>query len=212
MSNGWLHASLVANSSFAEACISSIVEVRRIVFIVLILLLAGGYSLQAKAVAASPAAAPDSLPVPKNIREMMFYLQRDPNANTVVYELNRNSAGAVDEKQPIHPFWIRYADDGERKELNYIQRKFAYGLNTKKLGNGSYELTFVCYSKLPLYLRKAPGRKYHIYVTINQQEAMLDRVYVRIEGGTFWVPNVVYVELKGRDAATGKVVTERFKP
>ncbi|QCR24881.1 DUF4833 domain-containing protein [Pontibacter sp. SGAir0037] len=142
----------------------------------------------------------------------MFFVQRDPNANTVVYELNRTAQGTLDEKEPVHAFWIRYADGGEQKELNYIQRKFAYGLNTKKLGKDSYELKFVSYSKLVLYLRKGTDGKFHVYTTINQKEAILDRVFVRIEGGTFWVPNVLYVELKGRDAATGKAVTGRFKP
>ncbi len=154
----------------------------------------------------------DSLPVPKGIKHMLFYVQRDPNANTVVYELNKTADGKLNEKEPVHAFWIRYADGGERKELNYVQRRFAYGLHTKKMGNDSYELTFVSYAKLALYLRKAPDGNYHVYTTIHKQEAILDRVFVRVEGGSFWVPNVVYVELKGRNAATGKAVTERFKP
>jgi hypothetical protein len=37
-------------------------------------------------------------------------------------------------------------------------------------------------------------------------------VFIKIEGGSFWLPNVIYVELKGIDPATGKEITERFKP
>nr|WP_255594348.1 DUF4833 domain-containing protein [Pontibacter sp. HSC-14F20] len=154
----------------------------------------------------------DTLPVPKGVKELLFYVQRDPNANTVVYELNRSAQGALNETEPIHPFWIRYADGGERRELNYVQRKFAYGVNTKKLGKDNYELKFVSYGKLALYLRKDTEGRYNVYTTINKKEAILDRVFVRIEGGTFWVPNVLYVELSGYDAATGKAVTGRFKP
>nr|WP_255749410.1 DUF4833 domain-containing protein [Pontibacter liquoris] len=166
--------------------------------------------------AASPAtgfvAAPDSLPVPKNIRHMKFYVQRDPNANTVIYQLNTTPQGKLNEKEPIHVFWIRYAEGGERRELNYVQRRFAYGLQTRKLAQDHYELKFVCYNKLPLYLRKANDGHHYVYTTINQKEAILDSIFVRIKGGTFWVPNVLYVELKGRDAATGKALTGRFKP
>ncbi|CAM3793941.1 DUF4833 domain-containing protein [Pontibacter korlensis] len=177
---------------------------------VLLLLMCGSlYSTNAFAKVSKTEAKQDSLPVPKG---MMFYVQRDPNANTVIYELNKTAQGSLDENEPIHPFWIRYAEGGEHKELNYIQRKFAYGLNTKKLGKDSYELKFVCYSKLALYLRKGNDGAYHVLCKINNREAVLDRIFVRIEGGTFWVPNVLYVELKGRDAATGKMVTERFKP
>ncbi|WP_347156856.1 DUF4833 domain-containing protein [Pontibacter chitinilyticus] len=153
----------------------------------------------------------DSFPVPKGIRNLLFYVQRDPNANTVIYQLNQTEQGGLNEQEPVHIFWIRYADKGERKELNYIQRKFAYGLKYKKIGKDSYELEFVSYPKLPLYLRKAADGKYHVYATINQKQAILDRIFVRIQGGTFWVPNVLYVELKGKDATTGKVVIERIK-
>ncbi|MFT2010728.1 DUF4833 domain-containing protein [Pontibacter sp. 13R65] len=162
-----------------------------------------GTGLEAKA---------DTLPVPKNVKNLKFYVQRDPNANTVVYQLNEVSPGVLNEQEPIHVFWIRYAEGGEQKELNYVQRKFAYGLNTKKLGKDNYELKFVCYSKLSLYLRKAADGKFNVCTTINEKEAILDRVFVRVEGGTFWVPNVLYVELKGRDAATGKPISSRFKP
>lgn len=154
----------------------------------------------------------DTLPVPKGIKNMMFYLQRDPNTNTVVYEQNQLEKGGLDEKDPIHVYWIRYADGGEKKDLSYLQRKFAYGLTSKKLGKDSYELKFVCYSKLPLYLKKATDGKYHVYVSINGKQAILNRIFVRIDGGTFWVPNVLYVELKGTDPVTGKAVSERFKP
>nr|WP_256488682.1 DUF4833 domain-containing protein [Pontibacter sp. HSC-36F09] len=178
----------------------------------LLLLYTGISSTSANSPAGIAEAKADSLPVPKGIKDLKFYVQRDPNANTVVYELNRNAKGLLNEAEPIRIYWIRYADGGERKELNYIQRKFAYGLNTKKLGKDNYELKFVSYGKLPLYLRKAKDGKYHVYTTINKQEAILNRVFVRIEGGTFWVPNVLYVELSGYDAATGKAVTGRFKP
>lgn len=165
-----------------------------------------------EAIASSPGRESDSLPVPKGIKDLMFYVQRDPNTNTVVYELNRTAQGTLDEKEPVHAFWIRYADGNEYKELNYIQRKFAYGLNATKQDKDTYELKFACYSKLSLFLRRSTDGRYRIYTTINQREAILDRVFVRIEGGTFWVPNVLYVELSGRDAATDNLITERFKP
>jgi hypothetical protein len=160
----------------------------------------------------SAGGASDSLPVPKNVKDLLFYVQRDPDANTVIYQLNRNAEGQLDEAEPISIFWIRYAQGGVRKELNYIQRKFAYGLNTKKLAKDHYEVTFVSYDKLKLYLRKNSQGAFQVYTRINQEQAPLDRVFVRIEGGTFWVPNVLYVELKGREAASGKAVMERFKP
>jgi len=80
------------------------------------------------------------------------------------------------------------------------------------LGNGKYDIRFVSYKKFPLTLMKGTDGKYHIFATISQRQFIVNRVFVRIEGGSFWVPNVRFVEFKGTDPATGKEVTERFKP
>ena len=58
----------------------------------------------------------------------------------------------------------------------------------------------------------AKDNKYHVFTTINNKDAILNRVFLKVEGGSFWIPNVVYLELKGIDVATGKEVMERFKP
>ena len=79
--------------------------------------------------------------------------------------------------------------------------------------NGNYKLHFVSYKKQALLLsRSAKDNKYHVYANINRREALLNRIFLKVEGGTFWAPNVVYMELKGWDISTGKEVVERFKP
>jgi len=160
------------------------------------------------AVAAAPAGTP--FPVPSGITNQLFYLQRDPNTNTVIYQLNVNSTGKLDEDEPINVFWIRYAEQGEKKDLNFIQRKFAYGLSAKKLATDKYELKFAAYDKVRFFLMRSPADKaFHVYATIANKQIVLERVYLRIEGGTFWVPNVKYIEFKGWNAATREPVVER---
>jgi hypothetical protein len=152
------------------------------------------------------------LPVPKGVNNLLFYVQRDPNINTIVYELNVNSKGVLDEKEPVKIYWLRYGDGEGKKDLSYIQRKFAYGLHVKKISAEKYELTFVSYGKRTFHLMKGTDGKFHVYATINNKQAILNRVFVRIEGGSFWVPNVVYAEFNGLDPATEKEVMERFNP
>ncbi|TAG11911.1 MAG: DUF4833 domain-containing protein, partial [Sphingobacteriia bacterium] len=42
---------------------------------------------------------------------------------------------------------------------------------------------------------------------------ILNRVFIRIDaGGSLFKPNIVYIELKGTELATGKTIVERFKP
>jgi len=116
-------------------------------------------------------------------------------------------------ENPVHVYWIKYNERGQKEELNFIQRKFAYGLVTKPLDNGKFDVRFVSYKKYPLSLmRSASDNKYHMYATIDKKQVILNRIFLKIEGGTFWVPNVVYVEVKGIDPVTGKEIVERFKP
>jgi hypothetical protein len=155
--------------------------------------------------------SPIKFPTPKGITNQLFYLQRDPNRNTLIYELNVDKSGNIEEDQPVLAYWIRYDENQVKKDLSYVQRKFAYGIDAKKLGKDQFELRFVSHKKLPLYLvRSAEDKKFHVYVTINSKKLLLDRIFVRIEGGSFWLPNVKYVELRGINQANNSLVTERL--
>lgn len=154
---------------------------------------------------------PPGFPVPKGVSNQLFYLQRDPNTNTIICQLNVDEDGVLDQKSPVNVFWLRYAEGGKRTELNYIQRKFAYGVTSKQLSPEKYELKFVSYGKYPMYLMKGKDKKYHVYSKVANRQAILNSVYVHIVGGTFWVPNVVYVEFKATDPDTGEQLTERIK-
>lgn len=151
-----------------------------------------------------------NFPVPAADTNRLFYLQRTPNTNTIVYELNYDK-GVLNEKEPVHVFWIRYGEQGQRAELSFIQRSFAYGVKTKAVAKDRYELRFVSYKKAAMQLVKAADNKYHIYATINQKMAILNRIFIHINGGSFWSPNIEYVDLEGIDPATGKGISERRK-
>ena len=156
--------------------------------------------------------SPLKFPTPKGIANQLFYLQRDPNTNTIICELNADAKGVVNKDEPVLVYWIRYADENEKKELGYVQRKFAYGIESKALGKDQYELRFVAHKKLPMYLTKSAGdKKYHVYVTVNNKKIEIERIFLRIEGGSFWLPNVKYVEIRGINTATNNLITERIK-
>lgn len=178
---------------------------------VVALLIASTFSLGNVAKAQSDP-SPITFPTPKGVKNQLFYLQRDPNTNTIICELNVDGDGEIIKDNPIKVYWIRYQDNKEKKDLNYIQRKFAYGMESEAIGNNRYKLHFVSYKKFPLYLMKSSvDNKYHVYVTANNKKIQLERIFLRIEGGTFWVPNVKYVELKGINQANGAPIVERIK-
>jgi len=156
----------------------------------------------------------DTFPVPSSNSNQLFYLQRTSNTNTIVCELNYDKNGQLDEESPVHVFWLRFQHEGGiRKELTYIQRNFAYGIKSEAIGNGNYRIWFVSYKKVKFLLTRSPkDNKYYAIATINQKPAILRRMFVKIDGGSFWSPNVVYMEMKGTDPVTGKEEVERFKP
>lgn len=154
----------------------------------------------------------DTFPIPPNNSNSLFYLQRTPNSNTIICELNE-TGGVLDKDEPVRVLWIRYSEQRQREDLTWIQRHFAYGLKERDLGNDEYELRFVSYKKIPMYLRRSPvDNKRHVFVSIDGKQAILQRVYIRIDpGGSFWSPNVKYLELKGVDTQNGKELVERIK-
>ena len=155
--------------------------------------------------------SPLNFPTPKNIDNMLFYIQRDPNTNTAIYAINYQENGKINKSNPIKTYWIRYAEKGEKKDLNYIQRKFGYGIESKTVNNEEFELQFVSYKKLPLTLKKIDSdQKYHVFVNVNQKKIQVEKIFVRIEGGSFWLPNVKYAEVTGIDASSNKTITERM--
>ncbi|MNY61107.1 hypothetical protein D3C86_1977470 [compost metagenome] len=63
-----------------------------------------------------------------------------------------------------------------------------------------------------MYLMESnEDRKFHVYVTVNNKKIELDKIFLRIEGGSFWLPNVKYVELTGTNTANKTRIVERIK-
>lgn len=152
----------------------------------------------------------NSLPTPRG-NNLLFFLQRNPNANTVIYELNLKADGLPDKANPIKSSWIRYAEDGSSKELSLVEQKFAYGIKCKALENDVYEIRLVAYKSMPLYLKKAEtDDRYRIYIKDEGKDLLLKRVFVRVNGGTFWYPKVEYIDLITTSSATGMELLKRI--
>jgi len=190
----------------------------------LFMLLSAVTTLHAGAQAAHPATKPpatahppvrdaqDTFPIPPHNHNSLFYLQRTPNTNTIICELNEKN-GTPDKDDPVHVLWVRYTEQKQRQELSFLQRHFAYGIKSQPLGNDKYELHFISYKKLLLLLKKSTvDNQHHVYATILGKEAILTRIYIKINpGGSFWSPNVEYIELKGTDPDSGKELMQRIK-
>ncbi len=149
------------------------------------------------------------LPIP-NEKHQLFYLQRDPDANTIVYVLNLED-GQLNQSNPVLAYWIRYADSGKIEKLTFFQRKMAYGISQKEIEPGVYELHIQAYKALKIILCPHPKTgKYQPLVRIEGHDIILNRIFARINGGSFLKPNVEYFEISGQRVDNGKKVDYRF--
>ncbi len=158
---------------------------------------------------------PAEFPVPNGKENMLFYVQRTFNKNTLIYELNLTKHNTVNVVEPVKIYWVNYATDGKEEQLNYIQKKYAYGLEHQMtdLVKQTFCLNFVSYKKQLLYLIKNERtQKYGIYTKVNKTTIRVERIFVNIEGGSFWFPKVTHILLSGVNAANGEPVTEKIIP
>lgn len=156
----------------------------------------------------------DVFPVPTGIKNMLFYVQRSLNKNTIIYELNYNSSGDLNELEPIKSYWVNYSGKSDIEPLSFIQRKYAYGLNVQLLDKekGSFCFNFVSYKKQQLYLIRSPDTKYNVYSYFNGKMVIVHRIYIHIEGGSFWTPKITYIEVSAKDPSKNEEITEKIIP
>ena len=156
-----------------------------------------------------------AFPHPEGINNLLFYIQRAKDINTIIYELNIDESGNLVEDNPIKPYWIRYAEDKQVMPLTMIQQKFAYGLKMKTIDekNKIYQFCFVSYHKKYFYLRQnKKDKKFHVYGKINNKLAELDNIFINIQGGSFWFPKIEYVAINAKDIKSKEKIVEKVIP
>lgn len=163
---------------------------------------------------ASSFKTPETFPVPTGFKNMLFYVQRSINVNTIVYELNTSHNGEINKVEPIKYYWVNYSGASDIEPLNYIQKKYAYGLEVKLLDSEklNYCFNFVSYKKQVLYLINTGDKHYKVYSNFNGKMVVVNRIYVHIEGGGFWTPKIKYIEVLATDPQKNETVKEKIIP
>lgn len=152
---------------------------------------------------------PSDYPVPEASDNLLFYIQRNQNKNTVVYNLNKNNCGHIHHDFPMKVSWINYSDGGERKELNAFQNKLAYGYHSSIINNDAFEFHFVSYEKLKFFIGKQKDGNFKAMVKMNNELSILNNVYVYSEEyGVF--PQVKFIELFGTSLCGQESTYERI--
>jgi len=152
---------------------------------------------------------PANYPIPEKTDDLLFYIQRNQNKNTVVYNLNRNCDGCVNQEFPMQVSWINYSDGGVKMNLNQFQNKLAYGYKSKIINHDTFEFHFVSYEKLRFFIGKHDDGNYRVALKINNMMSALSNVYVYAEEfGVF--PQVKFIELYGSSLSDAKPIYQRI--
>ena len=145
-------------------------------------------------------------------RNSLFKIGRSKDANEIFYEVKTTTSGSLDLKEPVKIYWIKYTENNEIEPLTMIQQKFAYGLKFLEVTTEKAEFQFVSYAKRTLTLRKNNTGKYGVFTEVEGKEVELERVFIQIDGGSFWFPKITRVEIHAKKAEAGKLVVEVIKP
>jgi hypothetical protein len=142
--------------------------------------------------------------------DMLFYVERSTNSNTVVYAARRDPQGNLDSVTPVEGFWHWFNVDGHKKPLNFIERAMAYGVHNNRPASGQ-PVTFMI-AALPertLTLDLDDKRRPEALIQIGTHTARLNYVYLNvIEGGL--LPKVPSLDIFATDKASGKALREHI--
>jgi hypothetical protein len=154
-----------------------------------------------------PKGLPLNYPVPL-CENLLFFIQRNTNKNTIVYELNLNSSGQLVFDLPLNIYWLEFSQGNEIKTcLNYIQNSLAYGYNSKVITNDLIEFQFVCHPK-KFYIRKR-NNDYEVVTEMGGGMHVLKNIYVYAEEfGIF--PTVKFIEFYGYNVESKLAIKDKI--
>jgi hypothetical protein len=145
---------------------------------------------------------PDPNTTPKNTQPL-FIIERSKNANVVHYDARLSADGSIDPNEPVIAYWIMLAKDGRREDLNWIEKKKAYGFQIKPDPSvNGYKMTVAAVPHGQITVRKE-GNTVRAELVIDGQPAVMEKIYINATDGLFG-PKVHYIELYGKDIKTGE--------
>jgi hypothetical protein len=143
--------------------------------------------------------------------ELLFYIQRNMNINTVIYEANFLPGGLLNLDEPIRISWLYFDNqlNTEPKELNLIQQKLAYGYHHSVIHPELISFRFVSYERLTFYLARNQAGRFRVFVNAEEEKVELQYIYIYAEDlGVF--PQVKYAELFGNCRLDGRAFYQKI--
>ena len=141
----------------------------------------------------------------------LFKIERSKNANIIQYDAQIGSDGKLLKKEPVVGYWIRLAEQGQVKQLSWIQRKFAFGFSAKyHRDSDTATIDMVADIGQPITVKRVEG-KYMAVIDLEGQPSQLEKIFIQAHGKGISV-TVEYVEIFGVDLKSGEPTYGKIIP
>jgi len=144
--------------------------------------------------------------------QALFKIARSKDANEIFYAARVTNKHQLDVSNPVDVYWIKHTDGNMQVPLTWIQRKYAYGLQFLTVEESEAVFQFVSYNKRNFTLKKDQTGEFSVFTYSQGKEVKVERIFIQIDGGTFWLPKISGVELHGKDSNTGTKILEIINP
>lgn len=142
--------------------------------------------------------------------KVLFEVGRSKDQNKIYYEVNLDGSGDLNIQNPFKIYWKK---DKRVEPLSYIQQKYAYGLSIDQIGKEDIQFHFVSYPNRQLRLVKMDKLKdYKVFIYHQNDWVVLNKVFIQIDGGSFWFPRVTSVDLSLTEPKSCKLLKENIIP
>lgn len=152
----------------------------------------------------------EKYPIPPKTNTLLFYIQRNHNANTIIYDAKYDKQGNLDKDEPIIVYWRRYDEQGQKMELRNIEKWYAYGVDWEKVEyKKKYSIKLVADKKHKFWLKQLSPFKSVIITEINKELSVLDHIFIYADNSGIW-PTLKYIELFGKSTKTNEKAYEKL--
>lgn len=142
----------------------------------------------------------------------LFKIERSKDANEIFYDVNLDSKKNIDISNPLNIYWIKHTANGKIEPLTWIQQKYAYGVEYLSKSKNTAEFQFVSYNKRQFQIKTDSKGDFKVFTKSKNKLVIVNRIFIQIDGGTFWFPTISRVELHTQDIQTNEKSIEIINP
>jgi hypothetical protein len=143
---------------------------------------------------------------------VLFTIERSLNKDQIIYFLHLDENGLPEAENPISLKWLDNEKTGELVPVHWIKKKFGYGIEILSQKEEEVIFKFVSYDKKYFTLKKDSWGNYGVFAQINNHSMKINQIFLKIDGGSFWKPNITQVSVRGVNELANLSVYETFNP